>query len=78
MKVLEKIVVGCIRVYQATFSKWMGPCCRYYPCCSEYCVQAVRMHGVVAGIWMGMKRIGRCHPLRAGGVDMVPEAKSTS
>ena len=67
-----------LRVYQVTLSKWIGPCCRYYPSCSDYCVEAISCHGVLRGSWLGVKRVCRCHPWGDGGVDLVPEAKSIS
>jgi putative membrane protein insertion efficiency factor len=45
--------------------------CRFYPTCSEYMLEAVRKHGVWAGVWMGIKRLGRCHPFHEGGYDPV-------
>ena len=61
-----------IRTYQKAASPWMGKNCRYSPTCSEYAYQAIGRFGLVRGSWMGMKRIGRCHPLAEGGYDPVP------
>jgi putative membrane protein insertion efficiency factor len=71
---MKRIVIGAIRIYQYTLSGLLGPCCRFYPSCSNYSVEAVRRHGVVRGLWLGFKRICRCHPFHRGGVDFVPEA----
>jgi len=49
-----------------------GDVCRYYPSCSSYTLQAVQQYGVVRGSWFGIRRIIRCHPWAAGGVDDVP------
>jgi uncharacterized protein len=67
------LVVAVIRFYQKLVSPRLGANCRYQPTCSHYTAEAVQRFGVIRGIWLGMRRIGRCHPLRPGGYDPVPE-----
>ncbi len=61
-----------IRIYQMTLSRALPPSCRYDPSCSHYTYEAIQKHGLIKGGWMGLKRIGRCHPLSPGGYDPVP------
>ena len=61
-----------IRGYQRVLSPVMGGNCRYYPSCSHYTYEAIERYGLARGSWMGVKRIGRCHPWREGGFDPVP------
>jgi putative membrane protein insertion efficiency factor len=69
------ILLGLIRGYQLLISPWLGEHCRFYPTCSVYAAEAIRKHGVVKGVWLGMRRLMRCHPFHSGGVDLVPEPK---
>jgi hypothetical protein len=61
-----------IRGYQKVLSPLFGGNCRYYPSCSHYTYEAIEIHGLAKGSWLGFKRIGRCHPWHEGGVDPVP------
>jgi uncharacterized protein len=70
------LLVLAIRGYQRVISPWTAPSCRYYPSCSQYAVEAIRTHGVLHGGWLAVRRLGRCHPWTAGGVDHVPPRAS--
>ena len=69
---MTRIMRGAIRVYQVMISPLFAGSCRYYPSCSQYTYEAVTRYGWLRGSWMGMKRIGRCHPFARGGYDPVP------
>ena len=71
MSVIGHALVAVLRVYQAAVSPWLGPACRFQPTCSEYAVEAVQRHGALRGAWLGMRRVGRCHPLGGHGYDPV-------
>jgi putative membrane protein insertion efficiency factor len=69
---MQKIIISLIRAYQYLLSPFFGAHCRYYPTCSSYAVEAVRQHGVIKGLSLAARRIGRCHPWHEGGYDPVP------
>jgi uncharacterized protein len=68
----RRTAVALVRLYQLTLSPMLGPSCRFEPSCSEYAAQAISRHGVLRGLWMGGRRIGRCRPLGGQGFDPVP------
>jgi hypothetical protein len=68
------LLVGLIRIYQLVISPLLGPRCRFYPSCSRYTARALAEHGALRGSWLGLRRIGRCHPFHPGGFDPVPPA----
>lgn len=72
----RNLCIGILHVYRAVISPLYGDVCRYYPSCSAYALEAIRTHGVVMGIWLGSRRLARCHPWAAGGVDDVPAHRS--
>jgi uncharacterized protein len=71
----RNVAVLILRAYRAVISPLYGDVCRYYPSCSSYTLQAIQQHGVVVGSALGLRRIVRCHPWAAGGVDDVPIKK---
>lgn len=72
---MVKVLVGCIRLYQRWLSPWLGQNCRFYPSCSQYAIDALRIHGVVFGLFYATWRILRCNPFCEGGHDPVPEKR---
>jgi len=62
-----------IRAYQLFLSPVLGSSCRFEPSCSHYTHQAISRHGAIKGTWLGLKRIGKCHPWGKGGYDPVPD-----
>ncbi|MCU0579188.1 MAG: membrane protein insertion efficiency factor YidD [Desulfobacterota bacterium] len=61
-----------IRCYQWVLSPLFPSSCRFYPTCSEYSFQAIQTHGLLRGLYLAVRRIGRCHPFSPGGPDPVP------
>ncbi len=72
-RILKNIAILPIRLYQWMLSPLLGPKCRFQPTCSHYMVQAIEEWGVLRGIWLGLRRIAKCHPWGAHGYDPVPE-----
>ncbi len=64
--------LAIIYIYRYTLSPFIGNQCRFYPTCSHYAEEALKEHGALKGIWLAVKRIGRCHPWHEGGFDPVP------
>lgn len=66
------VVTGLLGTYKRFVSPWLPPACRFQPTCSEYAREAVELHGVGRGLWLGLLRLARCHPFGRGGFDPVP------
>lgn len=67
----QRAVIWMIARYQSV-SQFTPAMCRYTPTCSEYTRIAVERYGVGRGLWMGLRRLSRCHPFHEGGHDPVP------
>ena len=65
--------MGFIRLYQLTLSAFIGNSCRHVPTCSEYGYEAIGRHGLWAGGFLTLFRVGRCGPGGTWGIDPVPE-----
>jgi|AntRauTorckE6833_2_1112554.scaffolds.fasta_scaffold47884_2 putative membrane protein insertion efficiency factor len=70
---LKSLLIGLVRFYQYVISPMKPPSCRFYPTCSSYAVEALQEHGPIKGLWLALKRVGKCHPFHPGGIDLVPE-----
>lgn len=67
------LAICLIRCYQWVISPFLGPCCRFHPSCSQYALEAIGRFGLPRGVWLGVRRIARCHPWHPGGFDPVPD-----
>lgn len=65
-------LIWLLRAYRMLISPLYGQVCRYHPSCSAYALEAVSTHGAGRGVWLAVRRVGRCHPWAAGGYDPVP------
>ena len=71
-RVVVRLLLLLLWLYQNLVSPMRGPTCRYYPSCSSYAVGALRRHGAAKGTALAVARVCRCHPWTAGGLDPVP------
>jgi putative membrane protein insertion efficiency factor len=68
---MRRLIAGVLYGYKLAISPLLPSACRFHPTCSEYMREAVLRYGAAQGVWLGLKRLARCHPLCAGGVDPV-------
>ena len=72
MKVLSWILLVPVYFYKYTLSPLLPGSCRHVPTCSQYAIEAIRVHGPFKGFWLATRRILRCHPWGTHGYDPVP------
>lgn len=70
--IARRVALLLLRFYKRFISPLLPPMCRFEPTCSVYTMQAVEKYGVLRGVWLGIRRLGRCHPFNPGGWDPVP------
>jgi uncharacterized protein len=71
---VARAMLALIRFYQRGISPGLGVNCRFEPSCSRYTAEAIEVHGPWRGLWLGVRRLSRCHPGTPGGYDPVPPA----
>ncbi|MCS6970309.1 MAG: membrane protein insertion efficiency factor YidD [Planctomycetota bacterium] len=74
---LARLLIAPIRCYKRWISPLLPPACRYQPTCSVYMMEALATHGAAKGLWLGLRRLCRCHPWGGYGWDPVPPASGS-
>jgi uncharacterized protein len=69
---MKRLFLFLIKVYKKLLSPVLGRHCRFWPTCSDYTAQAIEKYGAGHGLFLGLRRLLKCHPFHAGGVDPVP------
>jgi len=69
---MRALAVAILRFYKRFVSPLLPPMCRFEPTCSMYMRQAIEKHGFTRGVWLGIRRLSRCHVFNPGGWDPVP------
>lgn len=75
-RIITAPFVFLVRIYQTVISPLLPSACRFEPTCSQYMVEALQIHGLFRGGWLGFKRIMRCQPWGKSGYDPVPPKKN--
>ena len=70
---MRRLLMALVRGYRLLLSPWLGSACRFEPTCSVYSLGALDRYGAAAGSWLTLRRLARCHPWCAGGLDPVPQ-----
>jgi putative membrane protein insertion efficiency factor len=71
-RLVTRLLILGLQAYQVVLSPLFRGCCRFEPSCSNYCIEALRRHGPARGLWLGLRRLLRCHPFGPCGPDPVP------
>ncbi|HEX9982822.1 MAG TPA: membrane protein insertion efficiency factor YidD [Thermoanaerobaculia bacterium] len=69
---MGRVALFFLRSYKRFISPLLPPMCRFEPTCSVFMMQAIEKYGLLRGLWLGIRRLARCHPLNPGGWDPVP------
>lgn len=69
---MRQILILFVRAYQVVLSPLFSGCCRFEPSCSNYAIEALKVHGALKGSWLTVKRLLRCRPFGPSGYDPVP------
>ena len=69
---MTSVLAFLVRMYQRIFRPILPPACRFHPSCSDYSLEALRVHGAARGTVLTVRRVCRCHPWNPGGFDPVP------
>lgn len=69
---MRELLMAALRSYKRWISPLLPSACRFHPTCSMYMMEAVERYGTARGVWLGLRRLMKCHPLHPGGFDPVP------
>lgn len=75
---MKYLILKLIKFYQKFISPILGKNCRFYPTCSSYTYEAIEEYGILKGLYLGIKRILKCHPFNKGGYDPLPKKKENN
>lgn len=73
---MKRLLVAVLDLYRLALRPFLPPACRFYPSCGDYAREAVTKHGALRGAALAARRVARCHPFHAGGIDLVPAPRS--
>ncbi len=75
---IKYLLIACIKFYRVFISPILPCACRFQPTCSDYMIDAIKIHGILYGLYLGIRRISSCHPFGKSGYDPVPSKKASA